>query len=513
MYSSQPKKIYGVISVAVLILVTLPYLYATTQAGSDYHFGGFLLNPIDGHSYLAKMHQGWSGQWRFTLPYTADTGDGAFLFVYYLFLGHVARISGLPKVFIFHLARLVGSAILLYNLARFYHRSFQKDHLRIFAFSLAVLGSGLGWVAILTGLFTPDFWVAEGYPFLSIYANPHFPLGLGMLLFLLDPGQDTPLLWLGVVSLFLVLILPFAAVILSLLWIAKIMLEQVEMGSFTLQELFDSRQVRMLLTILAESIPIVFYDWWITQSDPLLAVWNQQNITPSPPPGEFLLAFSPALLTAVWGIKRSWSNQRGRVWVLWMLIGAILIYLPWNLQRRFLLGYYIPLAGASAFGVREIAVRFRIQRGIIMTGLIILSLPTNVIVLASGIQAAGEKDRRIYLSAKEMDALEWIQERTKPGSLIVASPETGLFIPAYTGRKVIYGHPFETTHASQKEKSILRFYQGELSENRREEFLVSNRVDYVYYGPREKRIGEIPATATMHPVYDNHRIRIYRVLP
>ena len=64
-------------------------------AGGDTHvFGGFLLNPLDGNSYLAKMQQGASGSWRFTLPFTPEPGEGAYLFLFYLALGHLCRLTG-----------------------------------------------------------------------------------------------------------------------------------------------------------------------------------------------------------------------------------------------------------------------------------------------------------------------------------------------------------------------------------------------------------------------------------
>jgi hypothetical protein len=46
--------------ISFLILITGPYLWAYLTTGSDHFFGGFLFNPIDGNSYLAKMYQaGW----------------------------------------------------------------------------------------------------------------------------------------------------------------------------------------------------------------------------------------------------------------------------------------------------------------------------------------------------------------------------------------------------------------------------------------------------------------------
>ena len=69
---------------SVVSITTLPYLLAAGAGGDEYVFGGFLLNPIDGHSYLAKMYQGWMGNWAFTLPYTAQEGDGSLLFIFYI---------------------------------------------------------------------------------------------------------------------------------------------------------------------------------------------------------------------------------------------------------------------------------------------------------------------------------------------------------------------------------------------------------------------------------------------
>ena len=41
--------------------------------------------------------------------------------------------------------------------------------------------------------------------------------------------------------------------------------------------------------------------------------------------------------------------------------------------------------------------------------------------------------------------------------LILSSPEMGLFIPAQTGRRVLYGHPFETVNADAEKDLVLVF--------------------------------------------------------
>ncbi len=82
-----------------IILITLPYIAAFAGQGEDNIFTGFLVNPFDGNSYLAKMMEGFQGRWTFTLPFSQDPGEGEYIFLFYLFLGHLARITGIPLIY------------------------------------------------------------------------------------------------------------------------------------------------------------------------------------------------------------------------------------------------------------------------------------------------------------------------------------------------------------------------------------------------------------------------------
>ena len=166
------------------------------------------------------MYQGWAGDWKFHLTYTAaenspGAGSGAYLFMFYLFLGHLARWLGLPLIVLFHMARLAGATAMIFSLAAFFQYIFagQPPAVRL-ATWLAALGSGLGWLVFLSGLLPSDFWVAEAYPFLSAYANPHFPLGLALLLWMFILAQEVDprwknLIWLAVLGLVESVVLPF----------------------------------------------------------------------------------------------------------------------------------------------------------------------------------------------------------------------------------------------------------------------------------------------------------------
>ena len=118
-------------------------------------FEGFLLNPIDGNSYLAKMQSGWEGQWKFILPYTADAGEGGYLFLFYIFLGHIGRWLNLPLIFVFHFARIAAIIFLTASLYVFTGKSFPTSQTwarRTFIW--CILGAGMGWLLFPFGVLT-----------------------------------------------------------------------------------------------------------------------------------------------------------------------------------------------------------------------------------------------------------------------------------------------------------------------------------------------------------------------
>jgi hypothetical protein len=115
----------------------------------------------------------------------------------------------------------------------------------------------------------------------------------------------------------------------------------------------------------------------------------------------------------------------------------------------------------------------------------------------------------LYLGRDEQHALEWIMKSTPSNDLILASPDLGLFIPSYTGRRVVYGHPFETVDAVVEKKNLLAFYNGSLNVQISNRYLVTKGVDLVVYGPREQKIGSPADLDTLIRVYQQGDISIY----
>lgn len=499
----------------LLALVTLPYVYAASQAGVTSVFGGFLLNPQDGNSYLAKMYLGWRGEWLFTLPYTAVKGQGVFLYFFYILLGHVARSLGMPLILAYHVARVLSAGVMSLAIYRFTVAYLPGGNTSRLAYVLACFGAGSGWLALPFNVVPSDFWVAEAYPFLSAYVNPHFPLSLALLLFLLMPVETTEVVRLGklirpvgtVLAAFALAVLsPFALVIGLMCWSGMVLWELLQ-AYFRHSTARSQGYLYRLGWIALGGVPIVAYELAVTSSNTLLSGWSAQNLTPAPPLWDLILSLSPWLFLVPSGIRSALhgDNAKERLLIVWCIASLALLYTPWSLQRRFMVGIFIPVVTLAVLALsRWIHDGHRYW----MWGalLIAIAVPTNLLVLQAGRHGVQTKDAMLYLSRDEVMALDWIQTNTSPDAIILAAPDTGLFIPARTGRRVIYGHPYETVQAEAQKLRVEHFFQGEQSPEM--EALLA-RVDYVFYGPREREIGRNSILDSLSAAYKNPSVVIY----
>ncbi len=465
------------IIILILIVITIPFLYGFINSESDYVFGGFLLNPIDGNSYLAKMHEGWEGSWSFSLPYTPIQGNGVFLFIFYLFLGHLSRWFNLPLIISFHLTRLICSIFFLSVLWRFINFHIKDNKVAISAFILSGLGSGLGWIASIFRMLPMDFWVAEAYPFLSTFSNPHFPLSLGLILagciIFKNPFQKMKRPFLFSIGFLLAVILPFGFVILGLLLLIEYV---ISWKDHIKNQLID------LISFSIGGFPVLLYQFVIINTDPQLMVWNIQNQTPAPEPINLILSLSPALIFALFNFSRKNDFKRDQSTlslIMWMVVGILLTYLPFNLQRRFLLGIFIPV---SILAMKYLSKRVDKQKNRFLVGVLIsFSLISNLIIVISGFVGMKSYQPILYITKSEYEGFKWINSRTSNDDLILSTTRMGLFLPAYTGRRVIYGHPFETVNALVNEKIVNEFFSCSLTREEEEEIVRNFDVDYIFW--------------------------------
>jgi hypothetical protein len=263
-----------------------------------------------------------------------------------------------------------------------------------------------------------------------------------------------------------------------------------------------------LARLLLAGGPMLIYYFWVVITNPVFAGWNVQNITPAPPIWDLVVSLSPALLLGMVGAWYVYSEKivRGQLLLVWVILTFVLLYFPQNLQRRFMMGLYIPITSLAIYGVRCLSHLTRISNRSLSLGLLFISVPTNIIILLIAGSGVDRHSPEIYLTKGEDQALTWIEKNTKSDSLILAAPGTSLFIPAHTGRYVYYGHPFETIYAEENKAIVERFFKGLY---RSEDIEYLECADYIFWGPRERKIGGLIIPNGVPVVYRNDDVVIY----
>ena len=108
----------------------------------------------------------------------------------------MARLTGLPLIVVYHLARLIGGFALLWMIYQLIARVTDTAHfanaidLRRRAWWIVALTSGVGWLAALLGHGeTSDLTIPESNTFYSLMTNAHFALAAAIMIamIILDP--------------------------------------------------------------------------------------------------------------------------------------------------------------------------------------------------------------------------------------------------------------------------------------------------------------------------------------
>jgi hypothetical protein len=125
-----------------------------------------------------------------------------------------------------------------------------------------------------------------------------------------------------------------------------------------------------------------------------------------------------------------------------------------------------------------------------LTATIILSVPSHLVVIGSGLVAVSRGEAGVVLAKSDRDLLEWMEFNIPGGSLILAGPDTGNRLPAYSDSRVLYGHPFETPRADDQEALVFKLWGWSGDPLLGLQALREAGVEYAFYGEEEKTLGD-----------------------
>ncbi|OLC00625.1 MAG: hypothetical protein AUI15_07135 [Actinobacteria bacterium 13_2_20CM_2_66_6] len=499
----------------VLAIVTaIPYAYAYAVQSPGHVFLGFFYLGDYANTYLAKMRQGWEGAWAWQNRYTTESSPTAYLFMFWIVLGHIAALTSLPLIVVFHLAR-VAAAFALMGAVWLFVRHFIEDRsARRFALLFCAIGLGMGYVIQALGhpvIFgnqtdTLDWRMPELSAFYSVLALPHFAwsgvfaaLGVVLTLTAIQRGSLT----LGVLA--------------GLAWLGQASIHPqmpILMGGATALALLlrPARPRGWVAGALAFAIPApyILYSYLAFVGNPEVQRWTFHSKNALPPESiSLFFAIAPQLLLALIGLPGA-LRRRSRedlFLVGWLVLLAVILYLPnpaGDLRRRFLDGLYLPLVVLGARGLYEDILprlrSLRARRLIPFSYVSFAAVGSAFLVLAPLAVAASPQ---YSMPTAEYQGLSWLGGQ--PAGRVLAMPGVGLYIPAYSSDTVYVGHYDETFDYVNKTQTALKVLTGQEDI---EQFIQANQIRYVVW---TVDLATPPPAALGPPAYDSPDFKIWRV--
>ena len=503
---------------ALAVLTTLPYVAAALRTPTGHVFSGVLTAYDDTFAYFAWMRQSADGHLLMCDPFTSESQRCEFFLPLWNILGFISRVTHIAIALTFHAARLLAALVLLI-VARAVAGTVIRSRTRVqYSLWLYVMSGGFGWLVYALknrgDLFgaaeasgSADLNLPEAIAFRSVFSQVHFAVGAALLfgaikLFfsaLVEKRISRGLIAGMLVSL-LAVVHPYMVVVAcGVAGAALLALPWLHDGSKAVRVNYYAT-ARAVVVFGAGTLPGVAYAGYLNRSNEVLREWLRVTDTFSPPPWEYALGFGLVGALAVWGFRVMWNRHvpYGRLFLIWALVQAALLYAPVSIQRRFVEGLQLPLTIAAALALFWIARRaFRghaagRNRKVFLVCAIAFASLTNVGFTIGQIAArgtgSGSTDPRRYLQADLLAAFDWLRANSEPDAVLFSSYLTGNVAPSMTGLRVFLGHYAQTLRSDEKSARVTAFFTNTMTDKAARELFAEHRVRYIIYGQFEREI-------------------------
>ena len=544
----------GVVGLALLI-TSLPVIIAYTQRAHCLGFVGMLWTPPDAAQYFAAMREGAaSGSWLIHDHLTTDPHQPVLMYVTYVALGKLAWILDSGQRLTYHLAELAARVTLIGAVLLLAHAALPNTVQRRIALVLVLLGSGpFLFVAMFDamgggslGLQPADIWQPEFSSVVLLHTAPHMMLGVACSLLAV---RAYLLAWSGHARLGGVLgtlaacavgltnafsVVPLGAAVaahLGLMWFR--------------QRRFPLGPALAASAMLLAAGSFLIYNALMFRRDPF---WSQTYGAiagmVSPGPLEVLLLIGGTVVLAVPGLALLLRTGTPAQWMVlaWIVSGAVLMYIPTGVERRFALGLQPVLAIAAAPAVAAAWDLLRtgrlpartILRPLILTLFVFAcfgsTLPIKSVIFGTALgqttgtmptSATSDEALRPFVSpwvsafypAQLDEAATWLARETGPQDNVLADPWTSNMLASHVDGRFYVGHAVATPYFGEKAIRVLEAYQSS-SPDALVALMQEQRLRYVVYGPYQRAIGVLqPSSASLNRVYSRNDVEIFELVP
>ena len=287
--------------------------------------------------------------------------------------------------------------------------------------------------------------------------------------------------------------------------------------------------ISVLLPILYIKITTSIYPW------KTLLDFDQQNRI-SVNIIDYILTLGPVFFIGMAGlilvlIKK---KQEFLSLVTWIIGASILLILfkffPYASELRFVqTANHIPLAILSVYFINFLFVKYknsiiRYSTYIVVFFTIILGLVQIYFSVKSQTQFIFQRARAtiplvpyppqvMYPLTDFYNGLKWLENNTSHQTVVLSKITAGNYIPAYSGNFVYLGHSGETPDYNNRSEKVNEFFSGNLLEKQALEFLKTENISYIFYGPQEKENSSknINIYSFLTSVYQSPFVTIYKI--
>ncbi|MHB1131360.1 MAG: hypothetical protein ACYC4L_03125 [Chloroflexota bacterium] len=491
---------------SLLVLTSVPYVFAYLSSPADKQFMGILLNVPDNAQYLSWARES-SHSILIENKLTPERGEALFFNLFWLVVGRLALFQGLSPVEALHEVRLVASAAYLVAIYWFVGLLLTERLQRWVAFLVIGLGGGLGGLLVVAKQVTGslayplDLYVTEANTFLTVMAFPHQSMAGALIVLVLGLSA----LAFERQCLRTALLAGLLALVLGLQHGYDLIIIYAVVGTVALVLTWRGwprwRPLLLAAVVCLPSFPAALYMAYITRESPIwrgvLAQYGNAGVyTPAPAHLVVLMGIPLLLVLAGRGDPKVLAAASPRELILraWLVLGFFLLYIPTDFQIKMLAAWQVPV-GVVAVGVafaqvmpllRRPSVPLAWQRPAVLGALLVaVVLPTNLYLFAWRFVDLARHDYPYYLHRDEVAAMRWLDARAQPSDVVLSSLTLGQYVPSVAGNTAFLAHWAQTLDYYEKRRLVDDFFDPSQMDSSRVELLSRFGVRYVLLGVAE----------------------------
>jgi hypothetical protein len=530
------------VTAGVLIVASLPYVYAYAATPDGWQYMGILVNVPDHAQYFSWFRQYLTADLA-SNTLTPEPNAPIFFNLLWWLLAKAGALLSWDYAAMFQMLRVTATAAFLLMLYRLCAWFLVERLQRQVAFLTAVFASGFGWLLIVGKyLFGWDYpleinlliFIVEPNSFYAMLATPHL-VGAALYMFAFDlvlrgevKGQLRYAVAAGLWTLFL-----------GFQHAYDLFLVYGILGAYGLLKTARDRRLPWFLVwsgliLGALSAWPGLYSALLTSLDPIwrdvLAQFDNAGVF-TPNPLLLPVLMGPAFLLALFmlfkdGVFRLHGVADDALFLkAWFWANLLLVYLPTNYQIKMLNGWQVPIAILATQGLFRYVLPWA-EAGVkarrwsfhrlsltLAAGLLVVAAPTNLYLYAWRFLDLSRHTYPYYLRTDETAALGWLAAQVQPGDVVLASLTVGQYVPALTGAHAYLAHWAQTVDYYGKTAMVVKFFDGATSDADRQAILRQYGVDYVFYGPAERALGGYDPSRTLflRPAYADGAVTVYQV--